>query len=279
MNHETIIAQLEQINSWRRGEESEPQPDPKHVGEVIDAAVASLASLIASNTTLRRERKEARAEVAQLKGALALGQENCDAEYEELREERDKAKARCIEREERIEQMGASWDKTKADLTRVTAERDDARAQALADRAFQSDNAKTCAQIHFGAVKWLERYVKLLKIELHRQELANLRKKRTIRGLRKERSKMRALVKEACEGQAAKINAARVARMEGKRQFRLILVGHRTVYGVPVHSGRRLEEWRSDLGGGIWLYVDTFPSREDAESYVKNCDGTLEVLP
>ena len=29
--------------------------------------------------------------------------------------------ARCIEREERIEQMGAAWDKTKADLARVTA--------------------------------------------------------------------------------------------------------------------------------------------------------------
>ena len=46
MSPETIITQLEQINSWRRGEESEPQPDPKHVGEVIDAAVASLRSLI-----------------------------------------------------------------------------------------------------------------------------------------------------------------------------------------------------------------------------------------
>ena len=32
--------------------------------------------------------------------------------------------ARCIEREERIEQMGAAWDKTKTDLARVTAERD-----------------------------------------------------------------------------------------------------------------------------------------------------------
>jgi hypothetical protein len=138
----------------------------------------------------------------------------------------------CVLRRER--------DKAHADLARVTAERDNARAQALADRAFQSDNAalrarvadleaaaslhwitdeelkqarlardnaKTCEAIHFGAVRWPERYVKVLKIELHRQELANLRKKRTIRGLRKERSKMRALVKEACEGQAAKINA------------------------------------------------------------------------
>lgn len=145
--------------------------------------------------------------------------------------------------------------------------------------ALERDNAKTCTAIHFGAVRWLERYVKVLKIELHRQELANLRKKRTIRGLRNERTKMRKLVKEACDEQLVKINAARLARMEGKRQFRLILVGHRTAYGVPVHSGNRLEEWRSDLGGGTWLYVDAFPSREDAESYVKNCGGTLEVLP
>ena len=80
--------------------------------------------------------------------------------------------------------------------------------------ALERDNAKTCAAIHFGAVRWLERYVKVLKIELHRQELANLRKKRTIRGLRNERTKMRKLVKEACDEQLAKINAARLARME-----------------------------------------------------------------
>ena len=135
-------------------------------------------------------------------------------------------------------------DGLRADLARVTAERD--RTIGVKDRAVLSaaenkqeaddlrahiadleaaaslhwiteeelkqarlarDNAKTCEAIHFGAVRWLERYVKLLKCELKLQELANLRKKRTIRGLRKERSKMRALVKEACEGQAAKINA------------------------------------------------------------------------
>lgn len=32
-------------------------------------------------------------EVGQLKAALALGQENCDAEYDQLREERDEARA------------------------------------------------------------------------------------------------------------------------------------------------------------------------------------------
>lgn len=80
MNPEAIITELRRINAWRRGDETVGQPAPGHFGDVLDAAAESLASLVASNTTLRRERKEARAEVAQLKGALALGQENCDAE-------------------------------------------------------------------------------------------------------------------------------------------------------------------------------------------------------
>lgn len=75
MSPETIIAQLEQINSWRRGEESEPQPDPKHVGEVIDAAVASLHSLIASNTTLREQRDATRAELKQRKADVTRMEE------------------------------------------------------------------------------------------------------------------------------------------------------------------------------------------------------------
>ena len=56
MNPETIIAELERINRWRRGDESEPQPAPKSMGETIDAAVTSLRSLLASNTTLRQRR-------------------------------------------------------------------------------------------------------------------------------------------------------------------------------------------------------------------------------
>ena len=45
----------------------------------------------------------------------------------------------CVLRRER--------DKAHADLARVTAERDNARAQALADRAFQSDNAALRARV------------------------------------------------------------------------------------------------------------------------------------
>ena len=103
---------------------------------------------------------------------------------------------------DRCEKAEAELDELRADATMHWITEEELKQARLA-----RDNAKTCEAIHFGAVRWLERYVKVLKIELHRQELANLRKKRTIRGLRKERSKMRALVKEACEGQAAKINA------------------------------------------------------------------------
>ena len=103
---------------------------------------------------------------------------------------------------DRCEKAEAELDELRADATMHWITEEELKQARLA-----RDNAKTCEAIHFGAVRWLERYVKVLKIELHRQELANLRKKRTIRGLRKERSKMRALVKEAREGQAAKINA------------------------------------------------------------------------
>ena len=56
MNPETIIAELRRINAWRRGDETVGQPAPGHFGDVLDAAAESLAALVASNTTLRRER-------------------------------------------------------------------------------------------------------------------------------------------------------------------------------------------------------------------------------
>lgn len=83
MNTETIIAELERFQKRFAGGDS----------KTIDAAVTSLRSLVASNATLRNQRNDTRAEVTKLKAALALGQENCDAEYETLREERDEARA------------------------------------------------------------------------------------------------------------------------------------------------------------------------------------------
>ena len=175
---------------------------------------------------LQQEQKAADAEFEQLRASLA----RVTAERDGYRSDIDRYTwnlAGC-------DTIASGWskpgdyDKTLAlpsldSVSRMASERDAIRARVadleaaaslhwiteeeLKQARLARDNAKTCEAIHFGAVRWLERYVKVLKIELHRQELANLRKKRTIRGLRKERSKMRALVKEACEGQAAKINA------------------------------------------------------------------------
>lgn len=121
MSPETIIAQLEQINAWRRGEESEPQPGPKHVGEVIDAAVASLHSLIASNTTLRRERKEARAEVAEnvtLRAELTSEKARADSLREYGQNECREAatiRARVAELEQNREINAKEWESLHAD--------------------------------------------------------------------------------------------------------------------------------------------------------------------
>lgn len=148
---------------------------------------------------------------------------NCQRPMCVLRRERDKAHADLTRVTEERDSIIGVKDRAVLSAAENKQEADDLRAhiadleaaaslhwiaeEELKQARLARDNAKTCEAIHFGAVRWLERYMKVLKIELHRQELANLRKKRTIRGLRKERSKMRALVKEACEGQAAKINA------------------------------------------------------------------------
>ena len=84
---------------------------------------AELARLRAENDRLRFDRltlegvtemlkqaiaraEKAEAEVEQLKGALALGQENCDAAYDDLQGERDEA----VERAERAEADKARLD-------------------------------------------------------------------------------------------------------------------------------------------------------------------------
>ena len=141
---------------------------------------------------------------------LQQEQKAADAEFEQLRAdlarmmaERDTSKRR--EEEMRLKLLeeieGACALRARVAELEAAASLHWITEEELKQTRLARDNAKTCEAIHFGAVRWLERYVKVLKIELHRQELANLRKKRTIRGLRKERSKMRALVKEACEGE------------------------------------------------------------------------------
>ena len=176
MSPETIIAQLEQINSWRRGEESEPQPAPKHVGKVIDAAAASLRSLIASNTTLRDQRDATRAELklrkedisrqwavnTELKTDLARMEEYLRNSGRNM----DEAQEQIAERDARVADLSA-------DLARVTAERqnwkewaEDARAMfhkqidaaaIMATRAEQAElrNAELVAALR-EIIEWVD---------------------------------------------------------------------------------------------------------------------------
>ena len=174
MNPGTIIAELRRINAWRRGGEEIEQPDPKHIGEVLDAAADLLASLIASNTTLRRERSEARAEVAQLKGALALGQENCDAEYETLRRERDIARDGLRDSHIHAEQLEARVKELEAEIRRLEHEND------WLERRRQYETDLVCAAVleanarggSFGSAELCSRVDELRALRAANAELA-----------------------------------------------------------------------------------------------------------
>ena len=113
MNHKTIITELRRINAWRRGDETIEQPEPEHFGDVLDAAAESLASLVASNTTLRRERREARAELKQRKADVTRMEEYLHNSGRNM----DEAQEQIAGRDSKIVTLSA-------DLTRVTAERD-----------------------------------------------------------------------------------------------------------------------------------------------------------
>lgn len=95
MNPTDIITELRRINAWRRGDETIEQPDPTHYGEVLDAAADEIAKLL---------------------GALALGQENCDAEYDELRRERDIARDGLRDSHIRAEQLEARVKELEAEM-------------------------------------------------------------------------------------------------------------------------------------------------------------------
>ncbi|MBK8478125.1 MAG: hypothetical protein IPL39_18010 [Opitutaceae bacterium] len=42
MTDAELITSLRQFNRWRRGDEAEPMPDPRRVGELIDRAADRL---------------------------------------------------------------------------------------------------------------------------------------------------------------------------------------------------------------------------------------------
>ena len=54
-----VTTSLRRFNAWRRGDEDIPQPDPREIGEVIDAAVEMIERLEAAE----KERDAMRAEV------------------------------------------------------------------------------------------------------------------------------------------------------------------------------------------------------------------------
>ena len=112
MNPKAIINELRRINDWRRGDETVGQPAPGHFGDVLDAAAESLASLIASNTTLR---SEARAELKQRKADVTRMEEYLRNSGRNM----DEAQEQIAERDARVADLSDA-------LARVTAERDDA---------------------------------------------------------------------------------------------------------------------------------------------------------
>jgi hypothetical protein len=77
------------------------------------------------NTVCPNFARQLERENAELKNAIELGQENCDAEYESLREERDEARADLASLRVSYEQNAHQCVELNRDLARVTAERDD----------------------------------------------------------------------------------------------------------------------------------------------------------
>ena len=54
-----VAAKLRAFNDWRRGDEDIPQPDPRVIGEAIDAAVEMLERMEKMQAALRRHHEMA----------------------------------------------------------------------------------------------------------------------------------------------------------------------------------------------------------------------------
>ena len=57
-----VAAKLRAFNEWRRGDEDIPQPDPRVIGEAIDAAVEMIDRLEAAE----KERDDLKAKIAEM---------------------------------------------------------------------------------------------------------------------------------------------------------------------------------------------------------------------
>ena len=121
----------------------------------------------------------------------------------------DQTDARCIELEERIEQMAAAWDKTKADLARVTAERDHWIA-------LSKERNKTAAILEDTSIA-LRARVTEVEVQAERYRLATLRQDADLARVTAEREAefRRSDSELAAAAQKESALRARVAKLDG----------------------------------------------------------------
>ena len=104
-----------------------PTPTPRTYAAKIKSGFAAVPDQFYEFArTLETELTALTAERDQLRAALALGQINCDAEYDDLRDERDAARA-CAERAEAelaIERARLDWlEQSAGDIRRYNSSR------------------------------------------------------------------------------------------------------------------------------------------------------------
>ena len=156
MNPKTIITELRRINAWRRGDETVGQPAPGHFGDVLDAAAESLAALIASNTTLRRERREARAELKQRKADVTRMEEYLRNSGRNM----DEAQEQIAGRDSKIVTLSA-------DLARATAANAKLSHELYEHRVSTDQYAKELAALRARVAE--------VEVQAERYRLATLR--------------------------------------------------------------------------------------------------------
>lgn len=143
------IEYLRKYNEWRRGAETE-QPDPKELGEQIDAAIGAMVMLEETAklaATLREERDEAREDLEFRRGLYKIQEQYLEA----ARRERDEAKA-ALENNRKATEM----------LERMVYEEREKNAK-LRDISERAINALTAAWGYAEATKMLRADLDQLK--------------------------------------------------------------------------------------------------------------------
>lgn len=72
MTHAETITILRRYNVWRRGNlEGMPQPDPREIGEAIDAAIEMIERAESDLATAEQDSRQKQARIERLKTALS----------------------------------------------------------------------------------------------------------------------------------------------------------------------------------------------------------------